>query len=102
MGMSGSASFLALNESGRPDFSLLQHFRNEASRIHYFIFDLLVCEGRDLTHLPLITRREILSSYLAFKLPRIRLAEYFEASAENILAAARGQRARGRCRQAQG
>ena len=33
---------VALNESGRPDFNLLQHFRAQASRIHYFVFDLLV------------------------------------------------------------
>ena len=32
---------VALNESGRPDFNLLQHYRKEASRIHYFVFDLL-------------------------------------------------------------
>jgi ATP-dependent DNA ligase len=34
---------VALDESGRPDFNLLQNFRSEASRIHYFIFDLLIC-----------------------------------------------------------
>jgi ATP-dependent DNA ligase len=33
---------LALDESGRPDFNLLQNFRAEASRIHYFVFNLLV------------------------------------------------------------
>jgi len=41
---------VAIDESGRPDFNLLQNFRAEASRIHYYIFDLLCCEGRDLTH----------------------------------------------------
>jgi bifunctional non-homologous end joining protein LigD len=44
---------VALDESGRPDFHRLQHFTGEASRIHYFVFDLLVFEGRDLTSLPL-------------------------------------------------
>jgi ATP-dependent DNA ligase len=43
---------VALNESGRPNFNLLQNFRSEASHIHYFIFDLLVWQGRDLTGLP--------------------------------------------------
>src|SRR5215469_9468089 len=44
---------VALDESGRPNFNLLQNFRSEASRIHYFIFDLLICGERDLTGLPL-------------------------------------------------
>ena len=39
---------VALNDSGRPNFNLLAQFRSEASRIHYFIFDLLVCNNRDL------------------------------------------------------
>jgi ATP-dependent DNA ligase len=31
---------VALDESGFPDFSLLQNYRSEASRIHFFVFDL--------------------------------------------------------------
>lgn len=31
---------VALDNSGRPDFQRLQHFTAEASRIHYFVFDL--------------------------------------------------------------
>jgi DNA ligase D-like protein (predicted ligase) len=82
---------VALNESGRPDFNLLQHSRSAISRIHYFVFDLLVCEGRDLTRLPLIDRREIMRSALSFNSPRIRTADYFEASAEEMIHAARDQ-----------
>jgi len=44
---------VAIDDSGRPDFHLLQNFRAAASRIHYYIFDLLCCKDRDLTHLPL-------------------------------------------------
>ena len=40
---------VALDDSGRPDFHRLQHFGAEASRIQYFIFDLLIWNGRDLT-----------------------------------------------------
>ena len=66
---------VALNESGRHDFNLLQHHRAEASRIHYFVFDLLVYNNRDLTRLPLIERHEIMKSVLHFDSPRIRIAE---------------------------
>lgn len=82
---------VALNESGRPDFNLLQHYRAEASSIHYFAFDLLVCNSRDLTQLPLIERRQIMKSVLNLHSPRIRIADYFEASGGDMLSAARGQ-----------
>jgi DNA ligase D-like protein (predicted ligase) len=82
---------LALNEAGRPDFNLLQHYRTEASRIHYFVFDLLVYNNRDLTQLPLIERRQIMKAVLKLESSRIRITDYFEASAEDMLSAARGQ-----------
>jgi len=82
---------VALNESGRPDFNLLQHYRVEASRIHYFVFDLLVYNNRDLTHLPLIERRQMMKTVLKFESPRIRITDYFEASADDMLSVARGQ-----------
>jgi ATP-dependent DNA ligase len=82
---------VALDESGRPDFNLLQNFRSAASRMHYFIFDLLICEGRDLTPLPLIERREIMRSVLRFRSSRIRISDYVEASATEMLKAVREQ-----------
>jgi DNA ligase D-like protein (predicted ligase) len=82
---------VALNEAGHPEFNLLQHYRMQASRIHYFVFDLLIYQNRDLTRLPFIERREIMRSVLNFSSPRIRSADYFETSAENMLIAARAQ-----------
>jgi ATP-dependent DNA ligase len=82
---------VALDESGRPDFNLLQNFRSAASRIHYFVFDLLIYNGRDLKRLPLIERREIMRSVLKFKSPRIRISDYVEASATDMLDAVREQ-----------
>jgi bifunctional non-homologous end joining protein LigD len=82
---------VALNQSDRPDFNLLQHYHTEALRIHYFVFDLLIYGNRDLRRLPLIERRQIVSSVLKFRSPRIRIVEYFETSAENMLSAVRGQ-----------
>jgi bifunctional non-homologous end joining protein LigD len=82
---------VALNQSGRPDFNLLQHYRTEASRIHYFVFDLLVYNNRGLTQLPLIERRQIMKSALKLESPRIRITDYFEASADDMLSVARAQ-----------
>jgi DNA ligase D-like protein (predicted ligase) len=86
---------VALDDSGRPNFNLLAQFRSEASRIHYFIFDLLVCNDRDLTKLPLSERRDLVKSLLQFRSPRIRIAEQFEATANDMLAAVRQQQLEG-------
>jgi bifunctional non-homologous end joining protein LigD len=82
---------VALDPSGRPDFNLLQNFRSAASHIHYFVFDLLVHKGRDLTRLPLIERREIMRSVLKCSSPRVRICDYVEASAADLLHAVRAQ-----------
>jgi DNA ligase D-like protein (predicted ligase) len=86
---------VALDDSGRPNFNLLAQFRSEASRIHYFIFDLLVCNDRDLTKLPLSERRETMKSALNLRSPLIRIAEQFEVSASDMLAAVRQQQLEG-------
>jgi bifunctional non-homologous end joining protein LigD len=82
---------VALDDLGRPDFNLLQHSRSHASRICYFVFDLLIFDNRDLTQLPLIERREILRSRIKFQSSRVVVAEYFETSAETMLQGAREQ-----------
>ena len=86
---------VALDDSGRPDFNKLAQFRSEASNIHYFIFDLLVCNDHDLTKLPLSERRETMKSVLKLRSPRIRIAEQFEVSASDMLAAVRQQQLEG-------
>jgi DNA ligase D-like protein (predicted ligase) len=82
---------VALDDTGRPNFNFLQHSRSQAKRICYFVFDLLVYDNRDLMRLPLVERREILKSNIQFHSPRVRIAEYFEASAEAMLRSAREQ-----------
>src|SRR6266403_6397065 len=71
---------VAIDDSGRPDFNLLQNFRAEASRIRYYIFDLLCWKGRDLTDLPLIERRALLKALVLVKDRRIRTWDYVEAA----------------------
>jgi bifunctional non-homologous end joining protein LigD len=86
---------VALDDEGKPNFNLLSQFRSAASRIHYFIFDLLICQGRDLTRLPLRERRELMKSHLKLCSPRIRIAEPFEVAANDMLAAVRQQQLEG-------
>jgi DNA ligase D-like protein (predicted ligase) len=82
---------VALDDTGRPDFNLLQHFRAKASSICYFVFDLLIYQGHDLTGLPLLERRGILTSVLQFQSSKLRIAAYFETSRETMLQSAREQ-----------
>jgi DNA ligase D-like protein (predicted ligase) len=82
---------VSLDDQGRPDFNLLQHSRSQASRICYFVFDLLIYGNRDLTRLPFIERRSIMNSVLKFNSPRIRIAQYFETSAKEMVRATRQQ-----------
>ncbi len=86
---------VALDDSGRPNFNMLAQFRSGASRIHYFIFDLLVCNDRDLTKLSLSERRETMKSVLRLRSPRVRIAEQFEVTASDMLAAVRQQQLEG-------
>jgi hypothetical protein len=65
------------------------------SGIHYFIFDLLICNDRDLTRLPLRERRDLMKSLLKLRSPRIRISEQFEASGNDMLAAVRQQQLEG-------
>jgi bifunctional non-homologous end joining protein LigD len=81
---------VALDDSGRPDFHALQHFQASASRIQYFIFDVLVWNGRDLTDMPLSERRKLLKS-IKLRSPRIRISEQFQIAAHQMLAAVRQQ-----------
>ena len=86
---------VAIDDSGRPDFNLLQNFRAEASRIHYYVFDLLCWKGRDLTGLPLIDRRVLLKSLVAVNGMKIRICDYVEAAPNDLLSAVREQRLEG-------
>jgi bifunctional non-homologous end joining protein LigD len=86
---------VAIDESGRPNFNLLQNFRVEASRIQYYVFDLLCWKDRDLTRVPMVERRALLKSLVVIRDKRIRIADYFEAAPKDLLSAVREQRLEG-------
>ena len=86
---------VALDDDGRPVFNLLQNFTSESARIRYFVFDLLYFRDRDLMRLPLLKRREILRSRIKFDHERVKVADYVETSADQIVAAVREQRLEG-------
>jgi DNA ligase D-like protein (predicted ligase) len=82
---------VAIDDSGRPDFNLLQNFRAAASRIQYYIFDLLCWKDRDLTRVPMVERRALLKSLVVIRDKRIRISDYVEAAPKDLLSAVREQ-----------
>jgi bifunctional non-homologous end joining protein LigD len=81
---------VALDDSARPQFNLLQNYRSEAHRIRYFVFDLLSYHNRDTTSLSLVERRALLRK-LKFQSSRIQFLDFLETSAANMVAAAKQQ-----------
>lgn len=81
---------VALDESGRPTFNLLQNYTGASHHIRYFVFDLIVLQGRDLTRVPFIERRKLLA-LLSFTNPRIAISEFLSVSAQTMLAAVKEQ-----------
>src|SRR5215472_6298413 len=65
----------ALDEEGRPSFSLLQ--AGDVART-YLVFDLLELDREELTGQPLSRRRELLEPLLAAGDPVVRLSPTFD------------------------
>ena len=56
---------VALNTDGKPNFQALQdNIMSEDVNLRYFVFDLIYYDGYELSNLPLIKRKEILSHVL--------------------------------------
>ncbi len=56
---------VVVDEQGRPSFQMLQNYQKSGRGfLIYYVFDLLFFAGHDLTHLPLLRRKEILNKIL--------------------------------------
>jgi bifunctional non-homologous end joining protein LigD len=56
---------VVLDEDGRPSFQRLQNYTSHSrSAILYYVFDCLSLDGRDLTSLPLLERKNLLRAIL--------------------------------------
>ncbi len=80
---------VALDEAGRPDFSLLQTKlgNKTGSGLVYQPFDLLYLDGRSLLQVPLEDRKRLLRSVLK-EHPRVRYAAHVEGEGKAFFAAA--------------
>jgi bifunctional non-homologous end joining protein LigD len=85
---------VAIDETGRPNFNSLQHFRTDQANIYFYVFDVVCLQNRDTTKLPLVERRKLLKT-LSFKDKRIKIVDYVEAEPAELLRAIREQRIEG-------
>jgi bifunctional non-homologous end joining protein LigD len=83
---------VALDDSGRPDFSLLQERLGDAraTGLVYQAFDLLYHDGRSLLNVPLEDRKRLLQSVLRSH-PRVRFAAHVVGDGEAFYEAAQAQ-----------
>ena len=83
---------VALDERGRSDFQLLQASMSGSDEFDpvYYAFDLMFCDGADLTGLPLVERKSRLQSLLAKSrlAPRIAFSVHLHTSGDKLLARA--------------
>ena len=75
-------------KNGKPDFSTLQAAISEGGAMTLFAFDLLECDGEDLTDLPQVQRKEELAALLSGVTDeRIRYAEHVLGEGEKLFEA---------------
>ncbi|GAF66423.1 ATP-dependent DNA ligase [Bacillus sp. TS-2] len=77
---------IAIDDNGKPDFELMmKRFKSiklkESIKIQYVVFDLLYYNGAAVTSLPLLERKELLSSVIPEDNPVIVETQYFHGQA---------------------
>jgi DNA ligase D-like protein (predicted ligase) len=81
---------VALDESGRISFNLLQHHRSQAQALVFYAFDVLIYRGRSVLKVPLHFRREVLHKIFEdIKSAPMGLSENIEAAPTDMIRIAR-------------
>lgn len=83
---------VALDENGRPSFSLLQNYGPAGAPLIYYVFDVLTVSGRNVMSEPLARRREIIRHEVLAQLGEpIRESPVLNASLRDLMTAVRAQ-----------
>jgi bifunctional non-homologous end joining protein LigD len=81
---------VALDESGRVSFNLLQHHRSKAQALVFYAFDVLIYRGRSVLKVPLYFRREVLRRIFDdIKAAPIGMSENIEAAPTDMIRVAK-------------
>lgn len=82
---------VVVDENGRPHFELLQGWkRNPEGSLHYYLFDILWCDGRDVREMPLRERKQLLKSVMP-KNDVLRFSDDIETNGLELFAEMRKQ-----------
>ncbi len=81
---------VVLDENGNPSFQKLQHYEdNHDLPIVYYVFDLLFLDKKDIRHLPLLQRKELLKDLLEEnKNDVVRYCDHIEERGKEMFKAA--------------
>src|SRR5580698_6742096 len=83
---------VALDQDGKPSFNALQNHGSASVPVHFFIFDLLMLQGRDVMAEPLVKRRELIEQHVLPKLADpIRYSPILEASLPALIRSVKAQ-----------
>ena len=81
---------VVLDEQGKPSFSALHHSQFTPDALHFYVFDLLAYEGRDLRKVPLADRRILLEvRVLRGMRDPVRLSAVFKTTPNRLISAAK-------------
>ena len=78
---------VALDDSGRPSFQLLQNNQTQAAPVYFYAFDLLNRDGEELLGAPIESRREVLREIMPEGADPLRLSPLLDAPASEVLVA---------------
>ncbi len=83
---------VALDADGKPSFNMLQNYGSAGVPLHFFVFDLLVLNGKDVMAEPLAKRRDLLEKRVLPKLSEpVRYSSEFKASLKELIHSVKAQ-----------
>jgi bifunctional non-homologous end joining protein LigD len=83
---------VALDGKGKPSFNALQNYGSASSPLYFFIFDLLVLQGRDVMGDQLTARRRLIEQHVLPNLTDpIRYSPALEASLNDLIRSVKQQ-----------
>ena len=83
---------VALDETGRPSFNVLQNYRRAGTPLQFYAFDVLTLAQRSLQDRPLEERRKVLRTKILPRMPEsVLFSETLEATASEVTEAVKAQ-----------
>jgi len=83
---------VALDETGRPSFSVLQNYHRASTPLQFYAFDVLTLAGRSLQNERLEERRRVLRTKVMPRMPEsVVFSETLEATASEVTEAVKTQ-----------